>query len=212
MSVHGRPWRLEELTPAAARARLQEHPVLLLPVGGTAAQASHLPLGADTLIVEHLADDVSAARGIVCAPALKYGVHPGAAAHDGGVALRRKTLHRVVNELIDCWEDGAGIHRFVILTALANDAHLEALTTVRTERSALLAVDVLGFEFGERLAARDAAERGKELATALLLHIAPDTVADSAATPLSRDRGRDLYHFILERILHLVDAAPLEVK
>lgn len=211
MSAHERPWRLEELTPAAARARLQEHPLLLLPVGGTAAQASHLPMGADTIIVERLADDVSARRGILRAPALQYGVHPSGTAHDGGVSLRRKTLHRLVNELIDCWEDGADIHRFILLTALANDAHLEALTTVRTERAALLAIDVLGFEFGERLTGETQVERGRELATALLLHLAPELIADGA-TPLVRDRGRDLYHFILERILQLVDKAPTEVK
>jgi len=211
MSGHERPLRLEELTPVQARERLQQQPVLLIPVGGTAALASHLPLGTDTMIVERLADDVSAARGIVRAPVLRYGVYPNSVAHDGGVVLRRKTLHRLVNELIDSWEDGAGIHRFILLTALANDAHLEALTTVRTERAALLAVDVLGFEFAERLSSRDEEARGIELATALLDHIAPGVVSGNGSA-LSRDRGRDLYHFIMERILHLVDAAPEEVK
>jgi hypothetical protein len=209
---------LEELTPAAARARLAEHPMLLVPIGGTAAQDARLPLGADSLVVHRLADDISARRQIVRAPVLHYGVHPNTAAHDGGAALRRKTLHRTINELIDCWEDGAGITRFILLTALANDAHLEALTTVRTERAAVLAVDVLGFEFGERLRAADLAERGRELAQLLVRFLAPELLTDAVAAgsgidgdAIEAERGRDVYHFILERILLLIDAGPKEV-
>lgn len=192
------------------------NPVLLIPIGGTAVQEAHLPLGVDSLVVARLADDVSARRGILRAPVLPYGVHPNAAAHDGGAALRRKTLHRTINELIDCWEDGAGIQRFVLLTALANDAHLEALTTVRTERAAVLAVDVLGFEFGERLTSAEAADRGRELASLLVAFLAPalmdTTTAQRYDGTNAAGRGRDLYHFILERILLLIDAGPQEVK
>jgi creatinine amidohydrolase len=206
---------LEELTPSAARARIADNPMLLIPIGGTAAQEPHLPLGVDSLIVNRLTDDVSARRGILRAPVLNYGVHPNSAAQDGGAALRRKTLHRTINELIDCWEDGAGIKRFILLTALANDSHLEALTTVRTERAAVLALDVLGFEFGDRLSAADTTERGRELAMMLVCFLAPHLVG--VGTPGRHDaagaeRGRDLYHFILERILHLIDAGPQEVK
>ncbi len=214
MTLHEKSWRLEELTPAAARNQLALQPVLLVPIGGIAAQEAHLPLGVDSLIVGRLADDISARRGIVRAPVLNYGVHPDRTARDGGAALRRKTLHRTINELIDCWEDGAGIRRFVLLTALASDAHLEALTTVRTEHAAVLAVDVLGFEFGELLASPEAAERGKELAMLLVAYLAPEQL-DSTMAPRrdgnAPDRGRDLYNFILERILLLIDAGPMEV-
>ena len=53
----------------------------------------------------------------------------------GGAALRRRTLHRVMNELIESWEEGAGVREFVILTAQASDAHLEALSTIRTDEA-----------------------------------------------------------------------------
>ena len=202
---------------------MADNPVLLIPIGGTAAQEPHLPLGVDSLVVNRLADDISARRGILRAPVLNYGVHPNSAAQDGGAALRRKTLHRTINELIDCWEDGAGIKQFILLTALADDSHLEALTTVRTERAAVLALDVLGFEFGDRLSAADATERGRELAILLVQHIAPHLLDGGTAgrqagergpghDAAAGERGRDLYHFILERILHLIDAGPQEVK
>ena len=53
----------------------------------------------------------------------------------GGASLRRRTLHRVMNELIESWEEGAGVREFVILTAQASEAHLEALSTIRTDRA-----------------------------------------------------------------------------
>jgi len=217
---------LKDLTPVAARVLLREQPTLIVPVGGIAALGSHLPLGADSIIVERLADDVSAARRLIRAPVLEYGVYPIQRAHDGGVALRRKTLHRVMNELIDSWEDGAGIRRFILLTAVASDAQLEALSTVRTERAQLITIDVLGFDHGPQLLTSETTERTGELATSLLLHIAPALVngeptasEPSASTDAyvrgarraTADRAGDLYHFILERILHLVDAAYTEV-
>jgi creatinine amidohydrolase len=227
MSDHERPWRLRDLTPEQARALLREQPTVIVPVGGVAATASHLPLGSDSIIVERLADDLSAARRLACAPVLEYSVYPIHCSHDGGVGLRRKTLHRVMNELIDSWEDGAGIRRFVVLTAVGNDAQLEALSTVRTEASQLTTVDVLGFDLGAQLTTRGSAEHTGELATSLLLHIAPDLVKGepSASNPGSSSdaflRGARaataegagaLYQAVLERILHLVDEAHTEVR
>jgi creatinine amidohydrolase len=226
MTDQGRPWRLKELTPDAARVLLREQPTLIVPVGGIAALGSHLPLGSDTIVVDRLADDVSAARRLVRAPVLEYSVYSAPHARDGGVALRRKTLHRVMNELIDSWEDGAGIRRFIVLTAGSSDAQMEALTTVRTEFAQLDTYDVLGLHHGPELLTTDALERAGELVTSLLLHIAPDLVIGDAALAegsagsdafmrgsgrATGERASDLYHAVLERILHLVDAAHTEV-
>jgi creatinine amidohydrolase len=215
------------MTPDTARTLLRERPTLIVPVGGIAAMGAHLPLGADSIVVERLADDVSAARHLACAPVLEYSVYPVQRAHDGGVALRRKTLHRVMNELIDSWEDGAGISRFIVLTAVGNDAQLEALSTVRTEFAQLTTIDVLGFDLGAQLMSAETVERTGELTTALLLHIAPDLVKGEPAgagpgastdafvrgsRSASAARASDLYHTVLERILLLVDAAQTEVR
>jgi creatinine amidohydrolase len=226
MTDHGGPWRLKDLTSEAARARLRERPTLIVPVGGTAAHSTHLPLGTDSIIVERLADDVSTARGLVTAPVLEYGVHPGQRARDGGVALRRKTLHRVMNELIDSWEAGAGITRFVILTALADDSHLEALSTVRTEHAELCTLDVMGYQQPSLAEEEDPVARAGELVTSLLLHVAPhlvvgepEAVVPSASSDAfargarraTAGQARDVYQGTLERILRLVDAAHKEV-
>ncbi|MGE5927453.1 MAG: creatininase family protein, partial [Gemmatimonadota bacterium] len=61
---------MKEMTPGAVRERLRERPALIVPVGTTEQHGPHLPLGCDTLIVERLADDLSAATSVIRTPTL----------------------------------------------------------------------------------------------------------------------------------------------
>jgi creatinine amidohydrolase/Fe(II)-dependent formamide hydrolase-like protein len=81
-----------------------------------------------------------------------------------------------MNELIESWEEGAGVREFVILTAQASEAHLEALSTIRTEHATVQVVDVFGLDFGPLLDQPGAPIHGGELDTSLLLYLAPETV------------------------------------
>ncbi|HET7471251.1 MAG TPA: creatininase family protein [Gemmatimonadales bacterium] len=195
MNQPGQPWRIKESTPGAVRNRLQERPGLIVPVGTTEQHGPHLPLGCDTIIVEHLADDLSAEFGILRAPTVEYGVHAPTHAFPGGASLRRRTLHRVMNELIESWEEGAGVREFVILTAQASEAHLEALSTIRTNDARVQVIDVFSLDFGPLLERPGAPIQGGELDTSLLLYLAPETVhmelaRDFAITPEMLQRYR----------------------
>lgn len=174
---------MKEMTPGALRERLAERPALIVPVGTTEQHGPHLPLGCDSLIVERLADDLSALSGVPRTPTVEYGVHAPIASFPGGAAFSRKTLHRVMNELIESWESGAGVREFLILTAQANDVHQEALSTIRSDRSRVLVVDVFDLEFDGLLERPGHPVQGGELDTSLLLFIAPDLVQ----MPLARD-------------------------
>lgn len=217
MSQHGGPWCLKAMTPAAVRERLSARPALLVPVGSTEQHGPHLPLGVDTIIIERLADDLSAQLGLVRAPTIEYGVHPASRIRPGGATLRRKTLHRVMNELIESWEEGAGVREFLILTAQAHDAHQEALSTIRTSLATITAVDVFAVDFGDLVSPEEAKEPGGLLETSLLLHLRPELVGDedhggpdradsgpAGSTPKGRrssaELGQRLYALILERI------------
>jgi creatinine amidohydrolase/Fe(II)-dependent formamide hydrolase-like protein len=183
------------MTPGAVRTRLQERPALIVPVGTTEQHGPHLPLGCDTIIVEHLADDLSAEFGILRSPTVEYGVHAPTHAFPGGASLRRRTLHRVMNELIESWEEGAGVREFVVLTAQASEAHLEALSTIRTNDARVQVIDVFSLDFGPLLERPGAPIQGGELDTSLLLFLAPDTVhmdlaRDFAITPEMLQRYR----------------------
>ena len=213
MSEHGGPWCLKAMTPAAVRERLNARPALLVPVGSTEQHGAHLPLGVDTIIIERLADDLSAQLGLLRAPTIEYGVHPASRIRAGGAMLRRKTLHRVMNELIESWEEGAGIREFLILTAQAHEAHQEALSTIRTNGATITAVDVFAVDFGDLVSPEEAKEPGGLLETSLLLHLKPELVQErgrdgpdnasnggAGTRSSSAELGERLYALILERI------------
>ena len=175
MTHEQRPWRLKEMTPVEVGQRLGVRPTLIVPVGTTEQHGPHLPLGCDTIIVERLADDLSAAHGVARAPTVEYGVHAAVRPFPGTAVLRRRTLHRVMNELIESWEEGAGVREFLILTAQSSEAHLEALSSIRTDRATVQVVDIFGLDFGSLLES-SAPVHGGELDTALMLYLAPDVV------------------------------------
>lgn len=175
------PWRLKELTPREVRARIERRSALIVPVGSTEQHGGHLPLGCDTIIVERLADDLSARFGVLRSPAIEFAVKSTFDRGPAGASLRRKTLHRVMNELLDSWERDDGVEHFVILTAEGHEAHQEALSTVYVTRARVQTVDVFAMDFGTLLEQPAGPVHGGELDTSLLLHIAPELVRMSDA-------------------------------
>jgi creatinine amidohydrolase len=186
---------MKEMTPTAIGELLVRRPTLIVPVGTTEQHGPHLPLGCDTIIVERLADDLSAAFTVLRAPTVEFGVHLVSRPLPGSAALRHRTLHRVMNELIESWEHGAGVREFVILTAQASEGHLEALSTIRTEEATVQVVDIFGLDFGPLLDQPGEPIHGGELDTSLLLYLAPELVRmdlalDFALTPKMLSRYR----------------------
>src|SRR2546422_4822416 len=87
-----------------------------------------ISLGCDTIIVERLADDLSGALEILRAPTIEYGVNTATKRpFPGNASVRRKTLHRWMNDLLGSWEE-AGVESFIILTTHGHDPHQEALS------------------------------------------------------------------------------------
>src|SRR2546421_323766 len=159
-------------TSAAPPATHARDPRLLVPVGTCEQHGPHLPLGCDTVIVKRLADDLSARFNILRAPTVEYGVNTATKVpYPGNAAVRRKTLHRWLNDLVGAWEQ-SGVETFVILTAHGHDPHQEALSTLRTRRARVFTVDVFALDFGAQLDDADGPVHGGELDTSLLLYLA----------------------------------------
>ena len=151
-----------------------------------------MPFGSDTIIIERLADDLSAEFGVVRAPTIEFGVNAQTAqAYPGNASVQRKTLHRQLNDLVGAWE-ASGVREFIILTAHENDPHLEALSTVITSGARVRAVDVFGIDFSALLEGQSEPMHGDEVDTSLLLYLAPHLVDMSAARDymMSRDELR----------------------
>jgi creatinine amidohydrolase len=171
-----KPVHLKSLVPDEVRAVLARDPRLLVPVGTCEQHGPHLPLGCDTLIVERVADELSSRTGILRGPTVEYGVNTATKRpYQGNAAVRRKTLHRWMNDLLGTWEQG-GVEEFVILTAHGHDPHQEALSTLRTRRARVITVDIFALDFTGQLEDNDGPMHGGELDTSLLLYLAPHLV------------------------------------
>jgi creatinine amidohydrolase len=171
-----RPRRLKELVPSQVAAILAEDPRLIIPVGTCEQHGPHLPICCDIIIVERLADDLSAEFGVLCAPTLPYGVNVDSERYfPGNGSVRRKTLHRMLNDLLASWE-ASGIREFILLTAHGHDPHQEALATVITSEARVRVVDIFAVNVADLLEGQTEPMHGDEVDTSILLHLAPELV------------------------------------
>jgi creatinine amidohydrolase len=167
---------LKELIPSEIATILAADARLIVPVGTCEQHGPHLPMSCDTLIVERLADDLSAEFGVLRAPTIEYGVNAVTEREfAGNASVRKKTLHRELNDLIDTWEMG-GVREFILLTAHGYDPHQEALATVITRTARVRVVDIFAVNISDLLEGQPEPMHGDEADTSILLHIAPHLV------------------------------------
>jgi creatinine amidohydrolase len=167
---------VKELRPADIAAAVAADPRLILPVGTCEQHGPHLPVGCDTIIVERLADDLSAEFGVLRAPTMEFGVNTATERrYAGSASLRRKTLHRALNELIDSWE-ASGIREFILLTAHEHDGHIDALATVVTSGARVRVVDLFDVDLHDLVEDKSDPIHGGEVDTSLMLYLAPELV------------------------------------
>jgi creatinine amidohydrolase len=175
-TVTGTPRRIKQMRPDEVREAIQADPRLIIPVGTCEQHGRHLPLGAATMIVEHLAEDLSAEFGICVAPSLEYGVNVDTErGFPGNASLRKKTLHRMLNDLLDTWES-TGVMEFILLTAHEHDPHQEALSTVITTKARVRVVDIFTIDIRSMLEGQNEPMHGDEVDTSLMLYLAPHLV------------------------------------
>jgi creatinine amidohydrolase len=171
-----KPLHLKRMRPADIAAAIDRDPRLIVPIGTCEQHGPHLPLGSDTLVVERLASDLSAEFGVLQSPSVEYGVNVETEkSFPGNASVRKKTLHRMLNDLIDAWEM-SGFREFIMLTAHEHDPHLEALSTVITSGARVRVVDIFGVDFSDLLQGQTEPMHGDEVDTSLLLYIAPELV------------------------------------
>ncbi len=149
---------------------------LIIPIGTCEQHGRHLPLGTDTVVAERLAHDLSAEFGVLVAPTLPYGVNVETEqAYAGTASLRRKTLHRALNDLLASWEEH-GFEEFILITWHFHDPHLDAVTTVVTEHARVRIVDVHSVNISAFLDRQTGPEHAGEAETSLMLYLKPELV------------------------------------
>src|SRR4051812_29847081 len=186
------PRRLKRMRPAEIATLVERDPRMIVPVGTCEQHGPHMPLGCDTIIVERLSSDLSAEFAVLLAPTVEYGVNVETErGFAGNASLRKKTLHRMLNDILDAWEL-TGIREFILLTAHEHDPHLEAMSTVITSGARVRVIDIFGVDFNDLLEGQAEPMHGDEVDTSLLLYIAPEVVDMAVAQDymMSRDELR----------------------
>jgi len=175
-------YALDEMPWSDVGRALAGNPRLILPVGALEQHGPHLPLGTNIMIAQRVAREVSHRLGILRAPTFSYGVTVDRGPFPGRAGLRRKTLHRAVNELMGSWEDH-GVEHFVIITAHRFEPHLEALLMTPSGPSTKSVYDLFRIDVSDIVDTDPEVEHAGELETSLMLHLTPDLV--------HMDRARD---------------------
>ncbi len=182
------PLLLKMMLPGQVVGHLAADARLIVPVGTCEQRGPHLPLGSATMIAERLADDLSATYGVLRAPTVEYGVNVGTERDfPGNASMRRKTLHRMLNDLLASWEI-SGFREFVLLTAHDHDPHQEALATVITAMARVRVVDIFAVPLNDLLEGQRDHMHGDEVDTSIMLYIAPEVVRMDLARDHSATR------------------------
>lgn len=167
--------------------------IAVLPIGSTEQYGEHLPVGSATFILDVLARRVAARlKGttylLPTMPLGTSGLHRGTA---GTIALEWSTLMQVVYDLIESLM-AQGIRKVAVIVGLggANETTVRprgnyiVKTTVRQLNYDFSELDVIwaqpftvaGKDLLQILASAEHDVHAGELATSLMLHLAPDTV------------------------------------
>ena len=204
------PKLLKRMLPQDVAATLARDPRLIIPVGTIERTHDDLPMGASTIVVEHIADALSGEFGVLRAPTVEYGINATPdPAYPGLVTLRKKTLHRMLNDLLTTWECH-GVNEFVLLTAHGYDPHLEAISTVGTVRARVRVVDLFAVNLSDLVGVRRSDDDRGGIYASLLLYLAPNLVDSSALTEgASAEQGRALYERMRAKISERIFLAPV---
>jgi creatinine amidohydrolase len=171
-----RSYAISDLPWPEVAAHLKHDRRLIVPVGACDQSGPHLPVGAGTCVAEALARDLSQEFGVLRAPTFNYGVNlPGEEAYAGTAALRAKTLHRALNELLADWAL-QGFDELIAITANAHVPHAEAIATLRAAGARVRVVEALSADLSAFLESGGRQEHAGEALTSLLLHLRPNAV------------------------------------
>lgn len=105
---------LAEMTDRDVDAFLEEHDMVLIPVGSTEQHGPHSPIGTDVFIPQEIARRVAPKVGAVVAPPISYGLSYPHRGFTSVFDLRVETFMDVIADLCVCFSQ-AGFGRIVFL-------------------------------------------------------------------------------------------------
>lgn len=208
--------KLEELTVDRASVIFSADSRIIIPVGSIAQYHPSLPLGTSAIIVERLAEEMSAEFQVIRVPTIHYGVNAeNTATYPGRVSVRKKTLQQFLNDTLAGWEK-SGITEFIFLTIHAYDPHLEVIESVAATEAKVRAVNLLAVDLTEcvDMGVSEDLLDSESVLRCLMLYLAPELVEDNGiVTPgsqkaVSAEAGKLFYDTIKAKVRDRIFLAP----
>jgi len=123
---------IAEMTSEQCSRAAGENAVVVIPMGSTELEGTHLPLGVDTIVAGGVAKRLTGIPGVFIGPTLPIGYSKWFLPFSGTISLETETLTRVLIEYVKSLLN-AGFHRFVFLNAhRGNNACIEAAARTLT--------------------------------------------------------------------------------
>ena len=193
--------KLERLTTIDAAQVLGADAVVLIPIGaGLQPHDSHLSLGSDLTLAEHLAHRVLTSTTAVVAPAVPFYFSAKAIESAGTATLTAETARDATVEILRSLSR-SGPRRFFAISLAAH------ATPALTDAAGIVARDGILFRFAD-LSGQVAPHAG-ERETSMLLHIDPPAVnmerADGLASGAAPARGKIYIDGLVESLVREVE-------
>lgn len=180
---------------------LKEKKTIILPVGSVEQHAKHLPLGTDSFLAQHIAEDVAKLTGTLIAPPLWVGWAPHHMAYTGTITLRPETLTQVIEDMCESLVYH-GFEKIIIING-HREANLPpikiAMAKVRNKTGAFIAIAdpfYINHEKGKELSEVEAGGIGhaEELEASQMFHLLPELCDPSQAAKNIPDNHPYLQH------------------
>ena len=173
---------------------IKRDPIAILVLGATEAHGSHLPLNADTIQPEYIADELDRLiEDILIVPPLNFALHSTTKNLPGTVNLTFDTMRAVIYDMLSSLHT-QGVRRFIVMTGHAGGGHMTAISesckrfVIETDAHLMFFADC---DIGERCPdMKDIMGdgHGGMAETARVLAIDPDNVRPSR--PIGRYAGK----------------------
>lgn len=171
--------RLDSLPSTEFKRIMEGRPIVFLPIGGTEAHSSHLPLCTDSVQPEFVADAVAERVNGLVAPPLRYAFHSSTRNMPGTLTLGFETTIRVVYDILMSLISN-GADKLVVISGHAGSSHMNALRQACVEvveETGVRLMLLTDYDLVKRFPEDQHGDgHGGKMETARMMDIAPDLV------------------------------------
>jgi len=189
---------------------------ILLPLGSTEQEGTHLPLGVDTFVAESLANEVAKKTGVLVGPVLPLGYSEWFMEFSGTISLKLETLTQILREYTSCLIHH-GFRKLIFINGHAGnstavDVVARECTMSRSAQIAMVEIWKLANSLAEDIPdlKEKSFKHAGEIMTSVMLYLHPDMVTMERAKVEYVKSGQG--PFKAKSSLGLADFKGMEIK